>query len=125
MASVTLTDIWIHLADDMAEYRRFPFVTSFERSKSVDVAIQKLAGGRLRAIRRQGSRRRWNLGLQAVTRDQIAWLEDHVSELMMVRDDRGHVVFGVYVEVPVSEHAYNFEGNLTLAFDEVTFDVAV
>ncbi len=126
MASIELRAIWIHLAVDagthveLSDFQVFPFVSSFSRSRSQDVNVERLAGGRLRAVRRAGKRSQWTLALQACTRVQSGWLEDHFGETMMVRDDRGDVVFGVLAEVPVDERLYNHEGDLSLTLSEVS-----
>lgn len=117
-------------ATDLADVAAFPYVERFSRATASRTEIQRLAGGRLRAVTRQGTERRWNLTLQAVTRAQVAWLEGHISTIMLFREPSkaphaGRKLYGVYREVDASEHLYNHEANVSLMIDEVTWSEAV
>lgn len=122
MARVEFRSVWLNLAEDPAERLYLPFMASFSRKPSQEGNVRRLAGGRLRAIRRRGRADEWTLTLPNTTPAQKDWLERWIGEPVYVRDDRGHIVVGVYFGVPTNEHNYNHDGDVSLTIREITWD---
>lgn len=125
MASVKLRAIWFNRVADPTDFLALRFVTGFSRSPEKPGEIRRGAGGRVRLFTRAGWAVSWSLSFQAVAPQQKRWLEDHAGELLCVRDDRGHKVFGSYLSVDVEEHRYNHEADVSLTFTELTHSEAV
>ena len=125
MASVDLTTLWLNVVADPADYQWFPFMAALSRAKTKPGRTVALAGGRVRAIRQAGQAVEWEMDLPHCTPQQTAWLEQHAGDLLCARDDRGHKVFGVIWTVPVSEHSYNDDGDVSVTLSEITFSEAV
>lgn len=120
MASIKLRTLWLNSAADPSDRMAFPLMSSLEVDLEVGVRDETMANGRIIAVRRKGRRRPISATLPNCTREQIAWLEAHVGELVMARDDRGRKVWGFYRNMPTKEHSYNDEGSLAIALSEVT-----
>lgn len=129
MAVIYFDAFLIAPATDLLDIKAFPYAGGFTRSTVQETTTRRLAGGRVRAIRRQGTTRRWTLTLPAVTRDQAEWLEQHTGTLMLFREPAtaphaGRKLYGVYAEVAATEHTYDAESEVSLTIDEVTYTEA-
>lgn len=125
MASLTLDTLWLHDHADLSDFRVFPFMSALSRTPQVQGSRRKYGTGRLRSYAQAGVTRDWSVALVAQTQSDMDWLEAHLNRTLLARDDRGHRIFAVYYEIPIMEHAYNKEGDLTLNLLEVTATLAV
>jgi hypothetical protein len=119
-ASVTLKTVWLNLASDLTQSQSFPQLSALNIATTQPGEVRTYANGRLRLVTRAGLARAISLTLPECDRDQIAWLENNVGKLMLVRDDRGRKIWATYFTMPVDENRYNMDGNITLALNEVT-----
>lgn len=125
MASVVLGTVWLNVAADPSDHVRFPLMSGLSRETGMEGRVDRLAGGRLRSIKRAGKARTWTLTLPACDPGQKAWLEQHIGVLVCARDDRGHKVFGEFFAVPVDELSWDEAGDVAVTLHEVTFSEAV
>lgn len=122
---VEIQGVWLNLASDPSDYCHFEFARDLKRTKVQPGKVQPMAGGRLRLVRTVGRSKGLSFSLQACTRAQLDWLEDHLGETVCARDDEGHKFFAVYLIVSVDEHNYNDEGESSLDLSELSFSEAV
>lgn len=121
MAIVTLYTVWLNSITEPSDYATFPTMSALKISPSKDGKVRRLANGRLRAVTHEGIARTAALTLPYCDRDQVTWLEDHVAELVCVRDDRGRKLFGMYFSVNLDEARYSTEFcNASVTLNEVT-----
>jgi hypothetical protein len=119
-AVTTLKTVWINLASDTTQFQSFSLMSSLQVTTEQPGEVRQYAGGRLRIVRKAGLRRAISCSLPECSRDQIAFLEANVGQVMCFRDDRGRKIWATYLVAPVSENAFNINGNVTLALNEVT-----
>jgi hypothetical protein len=126
MATVQLRTLWLNLASDPSQAMSFPYMSALTWSKEQPGEVRRYANGRTRIIRRAGQTRTAEVTLTGCNREQIDWLEEHVGDLVCVRDDRGRKVFGAYLIVPVAEAQHRRDrGDVSLSLAEVSFSEAV
>lgn len=125
MASIQLDGVWVHDFSDFSDYVVLLYASGLQRQRSTDTDVQKLAGGRLRAVRRAGTKDTWDLSAAALDRDQVAWLEARAGQTVMVRESRGNILFAVFPDVTVDEHDYDAEADVSVTLQEVTASAAV
>lgn len=125
MASVTLTELWVHAGDDLADYVTSDgfLAESSRRTSRSEVLIY--AGGRERLHRRPGAPRVLNVSMPAVSRAVIDWLEEHADTLVMLRDPRGRLVWGAYGDVSVDEEPGPVLPPVSFTLRSVTHNPAV
>ena len=121
MTSVVLSAIWLNVAANPSDRLELEYVGSFSRAAEKPARVNILAGGRRRVVRTAGVARDWSVSFPSCTPEQIEWLEDRIGQTMCVRDDRGHKVFVVFLGVPVGEHTYNHDGDVSLSLQEISF----
>lgn len=128
MSALTLTSFFLNLASDPSDFQAFPYVTQTQPQKQTDAQVRVMANGRLRVVRSAQVQRTASWALGKVSPDQVAWLEDHVGDLMCVRDDVGRKWFGIYSSVQADEDLFpdrRGEATVTLNLTEVTYSEAV
>lgn len=125
MVTVTLTTAWLNLAADPAVYVSLPTLDGLSVEKAQDGEVRALSNGRRRVVRRAGVGRTASLEVRAATRAEVDWLEEHVGDLVCVRDDRGRKFFGVYLVVAADEIRGNDYADVSLSLSEVTHSEAV
>lgn len=125
MATVTLSTVWLNLASDPTVYLSLPTMASLTIATGQDGEVRRLANGRLRLVKRAGQARSASVDIEGATRTEVDWLEDHVGDLVCVRDDRGRKFFGVYMGVDADEIRGNDYANVSLALTEVTHSEVV
>lgn len=125
MASVALRTLWLNDAADLTDALSLPGMSSLSVASQAPGAVRRMANGRLRSVSRAGQARTVDATFDACTRAEIAWLDAHVGRIVLIRDDRGRKLFGIYYEVPVDEHQYDDQGDVNLTLTEVTFSEAV
>ena len=123
---VALTTVWLNLASNLSDYQTFPAMSKLEINTKRPGEARLNANGRTRLIRKTSNNRTFSLDLPICTRAQIDWLELHVGELMLVRDDRKRKVWCVYFDVPVTETSADTDsGDVNLSLVEITYSEAV
>lgn len=126
MASVDLGCVFLNLASDPSDFQSFPLMSSLKVSTTQPGEVRKMANGRLRMVRQAGKPRTLSVDLPHCTRAQLDWLEEHVGDLMCVRDDRGRKFYAVYLTTDVDETPYDTDdGGTSLSMSEVSFSEAV
>ena len=123
--AVTLGTAWLNDAATPSDAISLPYMTSLQVTPAQTGEARRYAGGRLRAVSVLGKATAASLSAVAVTRAQVTWLEAHIGRTICLRDDRGRRLFAVYWEVPVDEHAYNLEADISLDLSQVTVVEAV
>lgn len=125
MASVALYELWVHAGDDLADYVTSDGFLAESSSTSSRAEIRTYAGGVERLVTRPGTPRTLDVSMPQVARDVIAWLEDHAGQVVMVRDPRGRLVWGMYSRVAVSEEAGPVLPDVSFTLRSVTYSEAV
>ena len=123
---VELSAVFLNLAADPADFRAFYTVTSLQPSTEVRSNVRVLANGRMRSVKQAGKPRSYSFKVEQISREDVAWLEEHVGELMCIRDDRGRKFFGVYSSVTFDESTlWNDRADVSISFVEVSYSEAV
>lgn len=125
MATVTLGTVWLNLVSDPSVSLTLPTMASLSIATGQDGEVRRLANGRLRLVKRAGQARSASVDIEGATRTEVEWLEDHVGDLLCVRDDRGRKFFGAYMGVEADEVRANDYANVSLVLTEVTHSEAV
>lgn len=120
MVMVHLHTLWLNVAANPSTRQRFPMMSALQVTTSQTGDVRRYASGRLRSVRQAGKTRAISATLPSCSREQIAWLEKYQGETLCIRDDRGRKLWGVYYSLPVDEHHYNIEGDVSLALSEVS-----
>lgn len=120
MATVTLETLWLNDAADLSDYLAFPYMSKLNVQTSQSGEVRRGASGRLRAFSRAGRSREFTVDLPNLTRTEVEWLEEHIGRTLLVRDDRGRKMYGVYFTLPDDAHQYDGESDVQLALSEVT-----
>lgn len=124
MASVTLDRLWLHRADDNADYILLQWEGA-GGATSPNVTVRDLSGGRRRKVSRPGAARVLSYSIPAVSiavREQVEAFAD--GGLLMIRDSRGRKEWGV-IDVRVKEWRNPQIADLDISVDLVTYDEAV
>jgi hypothetical protein len=102
MASVKLLQTWVTLVSTGQSVKGYT-ARGRSRTATKEGETRRLAGGRFRAIGTLGVRRAQTFALRDVSLADISTLESWVGQLVLVRDNRGRRMFGVYWSVPYSD----------------------
>lgn len=124
MASVTLTEIWLHDASDPDSYVRLPLQEIAEQSQS-HVEVREFAGGVLRTITRPIRRVSYPVRLVQVPSATVETLRGWEGTTLMLRDVRGRLVFGVFAGLEVSDWRGEGSHDVQFTFQTVTHSVEV
>ena len=120
MALITLTKLWINLAETGESVAAQSNSRTANRSSEGDV--RQYAGGRQRAVTTVGLQGKYAFTLVRISFAQLRKLEEWVGQTVCVRDNRGNKFFGVYFSVPWEEPDREpDEYNCTISLEEVTF----
>lgn len=122
MASVTLTDLWVHDADNLSDFIRFPARGSEARTLATPGEVRTYGNGRRRLITREGQDRGLQVDLEDATNAQINWLDERIARVVMVRDVVGLLVFGTYLSNPAVPVYPQGRWTTTLEVQMLTFD---
>ena len=126
MTAITLATVWINLASDPSDYQSFSMLSALHVVKDKPGSVNRYASGRRRLILGAGTDYSISLTLPQLTRAQIVWLDLHVGDLVLVRDDRGRKIWCTYLSLPIDEDGADIEyGDGSLALQEVTFSEVV
>lgn len=95
MASVTLTGLWMHRADDLDTFVQVDALNDVQVDRQPNGEVVGLAGGRRVVRRRPGEAVRYAATVLVLDRGTLDLLEGWAGETVMVRDGRGEKLFGV------------------------------
>lgn len=123
MASVSLTEVWVHDADDPSDYVTSDGFGEGGPTDSVVGEVRRYAQGRRRAVRRAGRTRRYRRTFPAVSDEWIDWMDDHIGSTVMVRDPKGRLFFGVFWEIDIPDLPGGAAPDVTVAFESVTYSI--
>ena len=126
MTSIALRTVWINLASDPSDYQSFALLSALHVTKDKPGSVNKYASGRRRLILKPGTDYSISLTLPQLTRAQIVWLDLHVGDLVLVRDDRGRKIWCTYLSLPIDEDGSDIEyGDGSLSLVEITYSEIV
>lgn len=123
MATVTLTEVWIH---DAAEPSNYVTSDGFGTGGPTDAArgeVRTYAQGRRRVIRRAGRSRTYDRTFPAVSDAWLEWMGDHIGSTVMVRDPKGRLFFGVFWSLDVTDLPGGAPPDVTVEFEDVTYSI--
>ena len=102
MVTVELDELWLHDADNHADFVR-------SRSTTMDVSearvgeVRTYAGGRRRLITEPSTSRTATVTAANIDRTVADQIVDRRGTVQLVRDGRGRVLFGSFLEVSLEE----------------------
>lgn len=128
MASVTLTEVWLNLKTDDSQTRSFAYVSSFTSQPAMAISSAVYADGNARMSWVIGYQAKVTVTLLAVSGTDRRLFEfpaaagGWLGELVWFRDDRGRKFCGYFDPPQITEHGYNSECDVQLAFTQVFVD---
>ena len=126
MASIQLSTVWINLASDPSDYQSFSMLSALRVTKDKPGSVNRYASGRRRLILGAGTDYSIALTLPQLTRAQIVWLDLHVGDVVLVRDNRGRKIWCTYFSLPIDEDFSDIEyGDGSLSLQEITYSEVV
>ena len=120
MASVDIGPAVLCLADDPSQ-RIVAYTAGWSDQTVKRVEVREMAGGRLRAVTRAGSRRSLGWTMRKLTKAQVLLAEDWAGRVVMIRDRQGRKEYGVYAEVTVTDRRAGDLHDVVFALQSVTF----
>lgn len=120
MASVELLYTWVNLLSTGESVKGY---TALGRShqRSADGETRRMAGGRFRAIGTLGVRRTQTFAIRDLSYTDVETLEAWVGQTVLIRDNRGRRMFGVYWSVPTTDRKDPNYYDVALDVTEVTY----
>lgn len=121
MATVDLLYTWVNLLSTGQSVKGY---TARGRShqRAGDGETRRMAGGRFRAIGTIGVRRTQEFAIRDVSYDDVLTLELWIGQTVLVRDNRGRRMFGVYWSVPTTDRMDPNYFDVSLNVTEVTYE---
>lgn len=95
MASVTLTQVWVHEGSDLSTSVSFG-ADSTSESRQVEGQVREYMGGVFRTISRAGTRQSLTIRAPYMTRTDFETLVGWTGTTVMVRDTFGRKLFGTF-----------------------------
>jgi len=127
MASLTLTEVWLHQASDPSTVITLEDATGIEIIQLVSGDVQNFAIGR-RWITTNVEYEDIKITALYVDRDDVDTLRDWVGDLLVLRDPTGRQIWGVYSSLSAKEKADTDladVNNISFVFMEVIGDEEV
>lgn len=103
MATLNLTKRWINRWDNGAAVSSQSLPRP-DLEHGVTGRVDTFAGGRQRGITQVGTRTRWSFGLRDITLTTKDLLATWLGQTIQVRDNRGQMHVGIFVDLVVVEH---------------------
>lgn len=125
MASIALSTVWLQSVADFTDSVSLTTMSKLTSAPQGAGVVRRYGSGRFRAVTQAGIGQQFSITALACSRAQIVWLEGHIGETLLVRDDRGRKFYGVYFNPSSDEHPYDDEGDVALTINEVTYTEAV
>lgn len=125
MSSVNLNHIYIHKGDNLSDYIEAEFAEPLTEVSNRQGRVKRYAGGRFRAVNPKGK--------MSAVKTQINWLpeadldklHEWAGELVMIRDARGRLLFGVYRVVSAQDYRAHDNGSTAIEITEITHSIEV
>lgn len=124
MASVKLARTWVNLVSTGEAVSAYTG-RGRSRSTSKDGDVRKLAGGRYRGVSSRGTKRTQAFMLRDVSPFDITTLEQWIDQTVLIRDNRGRRMFGIFYAVEYSDKMNPQYYDVTLNITEVSFEEGV
>lgn len=124
MATLTLTQLWLNVADSPSTGQGFG-VVGLKVSQVEPLEIQRSANGRLRAFTRPGSQQVLSCTVSEATRAEVNTLLGWIGTTLLVRDWTGRLFYGVYAGLEVVELGFADYADVGLQISEVTYQDTV
>lgn len=102
MATIEFDYLYIHLASDPEQQRRF-WVGEGSEEFEADATVRRYGGGNTRATRGPGLTRTVPYTLVDVSRDDMEWLRSVAGAPLLFRDPRRRAEYGVFPRGSVTE----------------------
>lgn len=102
MATVTLSDLWVHDASDLDTFVKV-YMGSLTEVSNRAGEVRAYANGVFRAITSGSPARTYSVELPFLSRADLTTLRGWVGRPVMVRDPLGRKVFGTFFSVEASE----------------------
>lgn len=102
MATVTLSDLWIHQVSDLSAFVQV-YMGSLSEESGSDGEVRHYANGVTRAVTTATRTRTVSVELPFLARVDFELLQDWAGQPVMIRDPLGRKVFGVFFSVEASE----------------------
>lgn len=120
MASVDLLYTWVNLLSTGESVKGY---TAKGRShqRAADGETRRMAGGRFRAVGTLGVRRTQEFAIRDLSYEDVLKLEEWIGQTVLVRDNRGRRMFGVYWSVPTTDRKDPNFYDVQLSVTEVTY----
>lgn len=124
MATVILDRCHLSLAADPSQQ---VIAYTNGRSQSFDAPgeVRRMAGGRLRTVRRAGSSTTIGVTFRKLTPAQVATLTAWAGRTVLFRDVWGRKLYGVYFTLSVADYRDRTGQDVALVLSEVTVSEAV
>lgn len=121
MASVTLNKTWVNLLSTGQSVKGY---TAQGRShqRAAEGETRRMAGGRFRAVGTLGVRRTQDFAIRDLSYDDVLQLEEWIGQTVIVRDNRGRRMFGVYWSVPTVDRKDPNYYDVNLTVTEVSYE---
>jgi len=127
MASVTLTEVWLHRANDPATVIKLEDATGIDVEASVTGNVYPFSTGR-RWITTDVKWQNVEIVALHVLRTDVDILQSWVGDLLELRDPTGRQIWGIYQEFSIkesSETLLTYVNEITFVLNEVLGDVEV
>lgn len=102
MATVTLSDLWVHDASNLNSYVKV-YMGSLAETSARAGEVRAYANGVFRSITAGAQARSYSVELPYLSRVDLVTLQAWIGSPVMVRDPLGRKVFGTYFSVDASE----------------------
>ena len=125
--SLTLDALWIHLASSPEVYTTVG-VRGFTEAQVFDGETVMFANGRLRAIVGPGKSKSYEVSLKLVPRSTIDALRGFANLPVMLRDQRGRLLYGQIFNLNIGEDMLPGAqtgvavGSISFTFSEITYE---
>lgn len=125
MASVDLTGLWLHDANDPSVYVQAR-LHGFDEDDATDAEVREYAGGRERIIAGEAETQSYSVTLNFLPRTDLEQLRAWKGQELMLRDSAGRLTYGTFTALKVGEYRHDRSlVSVQLQFKSITFDDTV
>ncbi len=124
MASVELTEAWIHLGSDLSVFVSHPLREIRETSTS-QTQVRTYAGGVQRLITGPARPQTFEVSLVRVPAAMVDVLRGWRGTLLLLRDVRGRTIWGAYQSLQIADWRGEDSHDVAFTFQTVTHSIEV
>lgn len=124
MASVDLTKLYVHDYDDPTDYDTYAYARFAEQTQVVG-RVRRLAAGRIVLRTAPVAEGRYRVSFTNLTGAEVETLRARCGTHVVVRDQRGRVVYGTFLAVDVADRPENDYRDAEIVVETVTGSVEV